>query len=59
MTVVIARMVQDPREDDEVEESDEFRCPVCDETFESQQELEEHGESEHGEHDDEELDKQP
>lgn len=37
-------MVQDPREEDEVEEDDEFRCPICHETFESQQELERHGE---------------
>lgn len=56
-TVVPLHMVQDPREDDEVEEDDEFRCPICGETFESQQELEDHGET----HDDtdEDLDKQP
>lgn len=48
----------DPREDDETEEDDEFRCPICNETFESQQELEEHGEQ-HDEVDDEELSEQP
>lgn len=52
-------MVQDPREGDEVEESDEFPCPVCGETFETQQELEEHGESEHEDTDEEDLDHQP
>ncbi|WP_293032793.1 C2H2-type zinc finger protein [Natronococcus sp.] len=40
-------MVMDPRNDDEVEESSAFVCPVCDETFDSQQGLETHGEDEH------------
>lgn len=42
-------MVQDPREQEEVEESDEFVCPICNETFETQQALESHGEDEHDE----------
>ncbi len=37
----------EPKEADEVEEDDEFRCTICNETFDSQQELEEHGEEEH------------
>lgn len=37
----------EPREADEVEEGDEFRCTICDETFDTQQELEQHGEEEH------------
>ncbi|ADJ14563.1 C2H2-type zinc finger protein [Halalkalicoccus jeotgali] len=40
-------MVTDPREDEETEETDQFRCTICDETFDSQQELEQHGEAEH------------
>ena len=31
------------KDESEVEEDDEFRCTICDETFDSQQELEEHG----------------
>lgn len=42
-------MVTDPRDDEEVEESDEFVCPICEETFDTQQELEAHGESAHDE----------
>ncbi|MEM4780594.1 MAG: C2H2-type zinc finger protein [Halalkalicoccus sp.] len=40
-------MVGDPRDDDATEEGDEFRCTICDETFEDQQSLERHGEDEH------------
>ncbi len=47
----------EPREADEVEEDDEFRCTICGETFDSQQELEEHGEAEH--EGDEDYSKQP
>ena len=47
----------EPREADEVEEHDDFRCTICGETFETQQELEEHGEEAHEE--DREYDKQP
>lgn len=50
-------MVEDPRGDDEVEESDEFRCTICDETFAEQQSLEEHGEEKH--EGDREHDQQP
>ncbi|MDG5818423.1 C2H2-type zinc finger protein [Natronococcus sp. A-GB7] len=40
-------MVMDPRDDEDVEESSAFPCPVCQETFDSQQKLAEHGETEH------------
>ncbi|WP_083898846.1 C2H2-type zinc finger protein [Natronococcus jeotgali] len=40
-------MPMDPRDEEDVDESDPFVCPVCDATFESQQALEDHGESEH------------
>jgi len=40
-------MVEDPREDGAVEEDDQFACQLCEETFDSQQALEEHGEDEH------------
>jgi len=40
-------MVEDPREDGAVEEDDQFACQLCEETFDSQQDLEEHGEQEH------------
>jgi hypothetical protein len=40
-------MVDDPRESDAVEEDDQFACQFCNETFDSQQALEEHGEQEH------------
>lgn len=56
-TALLIIMVEDPREQDEVEESDEFRCTICDETFEDQQSLERHGEEEH--EGDEEFSKQP
>lgn len=45
--VVADDMVDDPRDDDATEEDDEFRCVVCDETFEDQQSLERHGEDAH------------
>ncbi len=35
------------RDESEVEEDDEFQCQLCDETFDSQQALEEHGVEEH------------
>lgn len=40
-------MVEDPRDQDEVEEDDEFRCQLCGDSFDSQQELEQHGQEEH------------
>ncbi|NKE36711.1 C2H2-type zinc finger protein [Natronococcus sp. JC468] len=40
-------MPMDPRDEENVDESDSFVCPVCNATFESQQALEDHGESEH------------
>lgn len=57
VTVVGHIVAMDPRDDNEVEESDEFRCTICDETFDTQQELEEHGEEEHEE--DRDYDTQP
>ncbi|MFC6903827.1 C2H2-type zinc finger protein [Halalkalicoccus tibetensis] len=50
-------MVSDPRDDEETEEDDEFRCTICNETFEDQQALERHGEEEH--EGDEDYSKQP
>lgn len=47
----------EPREPDEVEEDDEFRCTICGETFETQQELEDHGEDAHEK--DRDYDEQP
>lgn len=40
-------MAKDARDEDEVEESDDFQCVICHETFEDQQALERHGEEEH------------
>lgn len=38
---------------------DEFTCPVCDETFDSREALEEHGKEAHQDHDPEESTDQP
>jgi uncharacterized C2H2 Zn-finger protein len=44
-------MVADPREDEAVEEDDDFRCAICDATFDTQQELQNHGNQAHQDHD--------
>lgn len=53
-----ARMVQNLKDEEEVEETDEFPCQICGESFDSQQALEEHGERAH-EDTDEDYSKQP
>lgn len=43
MTIPSDSTAMSYKDESEVEEDDEFRCTICDETFDSQQELEEHG----------------